>query len=146
MYRAIDLLDAAVDNCPDELWDKEYGGYVYWRLIYHTLASVWLFLARDGFHGNNTELFTSTAGMLSDEYKDKTPDKGVLKRVAEEARNHVKVYFDSIDESILDTEVSFRERKVTVAELIVSTTAHMMYHVGACDAALRDNGGKSVFY
>ena len=144
LYRVLELLNECIDNCPDELWNKEFAGSIYWRRLYHSLASVWLLLGRQGKHGNNTELYSSTAASLRSEYTNKAPHKDVIRQVSTEAKKHVKLYFSEIDETIIDTEILFQGRVVTLAELLVTSIGHLAYHVGQCNATLMAHGAKSI--
>lgn len=36
--RFFSMLEKQIDICPDDLWSRQAGGYIFWQLLLHTLA------------------------------------------------------------------------------------------------------------
>ena len=79
----------------------------------------------------------------------KTPDKALLAEFIAKAQARVTLYLATLtDETLtkLNEGPSARMgREMTHAAVISLIVGHTMYHLGACDAALREHGMPGVF-
>lgn len=144
---AFSLMQQFMDVCPDAIWNKKFGGWPIWQQVYHALNAVDFFISAPGAE--------PVKGLVS-------PDVGSLKAQGEtpvskndmqEFAARVKSAADGYMEALTDADMAEvaegatkrmgREtRHATVMALMVG---HILYHLGSCDAALRENGLKGVF-
>lgn len=139
------LMDA-VKACPDELWNRKAGGDVYWQQIYHCCACA--------------DLFTMPAGASIDMgsqdedvvFLQKPPSKEVSKSELLDYAGRIKAkadaWIDGIDdEALAQPHEGFSARNGSTfenARVLLLLSKHVFYHVGHCDALLREAGGKGV--
>jgi uncharacterized damage-inducible protein DinB len=91
------------------------------------------------------ELPKGASGNLHSQADPNEPHgKELVLDALKKSRDVVVSFFDSFDDADLLKEVNFFGRTITMAQLFIITAAHIQYHVGACDAALRQNGAKAA--
>lgn len=144
---AFSLVDKFLSSCPDEVWSKKFGGWPVWQQLYHPFASVDFFLRPPEapaepplFEEGVAELKVSPA---------QAPDKRTLGEFIAKAQARVTLYAATLDDAALPQRnegPSVRMgREMTHAAVLDLIGAHIMYHLGACDAALREHGLPGVF-
>ena len=141
------LVDKFLETCPDEIWRKKFGGWPVWQQIYHPFASVDFFLRPPEapaepplFEEGVAELRLSPA---------QAPDKRVVGEFIAKAQARVSLYLATLNDETLtklnEGPSARMGREMTHAAVIALIVGHTMYHLGACDAALRESGMPGVF-
>ena len=145
-----EMLEKIIDVCPDELWNKKTSGYVFWHQIFHALYWVHFWL-RD----EKTDFNEPFTGETLYPHLEKTPEKILSKNdlriFCKETKELAEKWVSGKDDSWLNL-LLFREKTPTkmlkdwtYLDAIISQISHLMYHVGHCDAILRENSVKGVW-
>lgn len=144
---AFSLLHQFMDVCPDTIWNKKFGGWPIWQQVYHALNAMDFFIAAPDAE--------SVKGLVSPEVgflkvQGATPvSKADMKAFANLVKTAADGYMDALTDADLATlaegatrRMGRETRHATVMALMVG---HLFYHLGSCDAALRENGLTGVF-
>ena len=141
------LLTQLIDTCPDNIWNETRGGWPFWQQVAHTLAVLNFFTLAE-----NEEPLPAPCDMATLMLKVQGScaiSKDAMRDYAETVRICVDGWLDGLSDSDLvkvHTVLSKKiGRDVTFGAAIAMLASHTCYHVGSCDAALRDNGLPGVF-
>jgi uncharacterized damage-inducible protein DinB len=135
-----------IEVCPEEIWTKKFGGWSVAQQLHHALAAVDLFVRAP----QEKELENSfpEAGDLAS-VAEKIPSREQAARFHAAAKAAADRYTDALSDDVLADRhegASLRMgRDVTHANILVLLAGHLFYHLGACDAALREHGMQGVF-
>jgi hypothetical protein len=140
----LDLIEQEINNCPEKLWEEMFGGDYYWDQICHAVGSVPLFLSLVGSK-ETVELPKGASGNLHQQANPGEPHgKQLVLDALKKSKDIAIAFFDNFDDADLLKEVNFFGITITTAGLFIFMASHIQYHVGACDAALRQNGAKAA--
>lgn len=143
---ALKLYGKFLDICPEAIWQKKFGGWLVSQQYYHALAASGAFLS------------SITGKTLA----DPCPGTGDLRQPnlpapsMENARTLLAtvegtvagLFKDIDDETLLsrnDRLSLLLESDVNNAECLELLASHLLYHLGSCDAALREDGREGAF-
>ena len=140
------LMDQIIDVCPEAVWGKKAGGFVFWQQLYHCFACVDYFLMpKDGAIDAGPQ--GMEIAMLDKEPTAKV-GKEEVRAYAAKMKAKADAWFETMDDESLSLHhEGFSARRggpVSNAMLIAIMSGHSQYHVGGCDVILRDNGEKGV--
>jgi len=149
LARVFGLMDEFLKLCPEEIWAQHFGGWPVWRQFLHAFSAVDFFL-RDENAAATAQPFGADADNLR--VKDSaapTPSKEKMREYMEATQKRVNDYLAALDDAALGqlnkgASARFRQ-EFTHAATIVLLAHHTMYHLGSCDAALRESGRPGVF-
>lgn len=141
------LANKFIEVCPDDVWDKKFGGWPVWQQLFHPFASIDFFLRPQDappspapFEEGVAELKISPAT---------APDKKTVQDFMAGAQARVFAYAMTLDDAALskvnEGPSARMGREITHAGVLALIGSHTMYHLGACDAALRERGLPGVF-
>lgn len=144
---AFALLERFIEVCPEEIWREKSGGWPVWQQAYHALTALDFFVGEVGTP--SAWPFDEDTGRLACGVSDKHLPKAEAARLAKEAKARVEAYLAGLD----DTDLAVPEPRLTAifgadmphAAIIGMLASHTLYHVGSCDAALRNHGLEGVF-
>lgn len=144
---AFSLLERFIDICPDAIWETRFGGWPVWQQAYHALTSIEFFiLAPD--RQPSAALAPGEVGSLA-AVGGAPVARERMKAFAADMKNAADAYLDGLADSSLACKAegaSLRMgRDVTHAMVIILLAGHILYHLGSCDAALREQGRAGVF-
>lgn len=143
---AFSLVGRFTEVCPDEIWNGKFGGWATARQLYHTLTAAEFFTRAPGAAPLPNPC--ADAGDLS-AAEGRIPGKTETEKFFAEVKTVVDAYMDGLDDAALTRRnegVSAAiGRDTTHGNVMVLLAAHTLYHLGACDAALREKGLKGVF-
>ena len=141
------LADAFIDVCPEDIWKKKFGGWPVWQQLYHGFSTVDFFLRPEGAE-QAPALFDHAVGDLSSS-PELPPTKAAMKEYVAKVQARVREYAAGLSDATLaekNTGLSARFGKDLTHSFTLSIIpGHIFYHLGSCDAALRENGHKGVF-
>ena len=147
VQHAFALSNQFVDVCPEEVWGKTFGKWPVWQQLFHAYAAVDFFL-RSADASPETSIFPDGVGDLKTTMDD-APAKLIIKDYFAQAQKRVNDYIATLDDAKLAQKhegLSARfGRDVTHAANVALIASHTMYHLGCCDAALRESGLPGVF-
>ena len=147
--RVFGLTNEFLKVCPEEIWAQNFGGWPVWRQFLHSFSTVDFFL-RDENAAEETPPFGADAGNLR--IKDcgaAVPGKETMREYVQTAQQRVNDYLGALDDAALariNQGASARlGRELNHAATVAMLISHTMYHLGSCDAALRESGRPGVF-
>jgi hypothetical protein len=144
---AFSLMMQFIDVCPDAVWSKKFGGWPIWQQVYHALSAVDFFISAPGAEPVKGLVDPEIGGLKT--VGEKPLDKGALKAFATQVKAAADAYMDALSDEDLTKKAegaSMRMRRETLhATVMVLMIGHILYHLGSCDAALREQGLKGVF-
>lgn len=144
------LLEKFIQVCPEDIWMKNFGGWPVWQQLHHAYISVDFFVAAPGAKPCGG-LTAPEYGNLSEPLSDPSaaPSKEAMKGLAERMKANIQAYTDGLtDDRLPELNQGLEERAplgLSHAATMTMLAAHMLYHLGACDAALRESGRPGVF-
>lgn len=144
---AFGMVEEFLRVCPENIRDKKFGGWPVWQQILHAVSSVDFFLPPSagsteapGFDPEVAQLKTTPATPMP---------KLALEDLLSKTQDKVKKYLATMDDAKLaqkhESLSSYFGRDVIQAEALGLIASHTMYHLGSCDAALREHGLPGVF-
>lgn len=143
---ALQLCDKFWTICPEEVWRKEAGGWPVGQQFYHLLMASSMFLSTFGVEG--IENPDPKAGQLGED-REYCPSKEDAKRFFNSVSIGLNKLLDRLTDAVLlENNLAFSQRlgkEVNNAECLNLMCAHMLYHLGSCDAALRNEGLEGAF-
>lgn len=145
-YRAIwefsfSHVEKFVDICPDDIWARKFGGWPVGEQYFHALTATGMLIASITHKpvANPAPQF----GAL-EKGSDACPDKDVAKAFLMNVMEAGRAMFDALtDADLLKKNEGVSEkfgRSVSNAEVIGLMGGHALYHLGSCDAAMREEG------
>lgn len=143
---SFDLLNQFIDVCPDDLWAEKSGGWPIWQQVYHTVSAVDFFIAYEG----EREPSLAKEGVADlVEVADTVVSKDKIKAACAAAQGHLDQYLAALTDEDLPkrNEGVFANSQwdISHASTLSFIAGHNLYHIGSCDAALRNRGLKGVF-
>ena len=147
VQHAFALVNQFVKVCPEEIWGKKFGGWPVWQQLYHPFSSVDFFLRPAGAH-EEPSIFQPGVGELKESTLE-PPAKLLIEEYFQKVQKRVEDYIAGLDDASLSQKndgLSQRMgRDFTHAGTIALIASHTMYHLGSCDAALREHDMPGVF-
>ena len=136
------LVEADIKNCPDNLWEEKCGGDPYWRQLYHLLCGMRVML---NFPEDAPPQFPlpEEAGRLQGAVITEPHGKDIILKFLEDTKNYLSDYFKRLNDNMLFAETDFYGRTLPLLAVLLISSGHILYHVGVCDAALREKGAKA---
>lgn len=144
---AFSLLQQFMEVCPDEIWNKKFGGWPIWQQVYHALSAVDFFISAPGAEPVKG-LAPQDVGNLS--VIGETPiAKDAMKTFANLVKSAADGYMNALTDAdltmVAEGATKRMGRETLHATIMALMVGHILYHLGSCDAALRENGMKGVF-
>lgn len=141
------LVNEFIKVCPEKVWGQKFGGWPVWQQLYHAFTAVDFFL-RPADAPAEKNPFDDAFGDLKQSAPE-APAKELVKDYVEKAQAKVREYIAGLDDAALSAKnegISARMgRDMNHAGTLALIASHTMYHLGSCDAALRENGMPGVF-
>lgn len=145
--RAYSLLMEYTDVCPEEIWAEKNGGWPVWQQIAHAVWVLDLFVCGDGetmlpapFEADVAR-FNAQGGAVV--------GRAAMKKYAAEVKSRVDAWFARLTDADLSGTNAALSKKIgrdlSYMATVIMLASHSSYHLGSCDAALRDHGLAGVF-
>jgi len=147
---AFGLMDEFLKLCPEDIWAQRFGGWPLWRQFFHSFSAADFFLRAENA-AEAPSPFGADAGNLreKDSAAPTAASKDKVREYMEATQKRVSDYLASLDDAALgqiNKGLSARMgRECTHAGTIALLVGHTLYHLGSCDAALRESGRPGVF-
>ncbi len=137
-----DKLEKAVELCPDDLWGKKVGGFLFWQQIYHTFTAIDFTILEPGDAPTQSLYPIEVGRLLRDEAE--IPAKADILAVAATMKKAFHAWLGGMTEAKLAERNELRSqrfgREINNFHALVLLVGHGQFHVGECDAAFRDHG------
>lgn len=141
------LIEQFIDVCPDEIWGEKFGGWPVWQQIYHALDAIHFFVAAPDA-APVTGPAPQAVGSLA-EQGGAPLSKAEIKAFAQEAKAASDAYMNGLTDELLPQLAEGASKRMgrdtPHAVVMALMSSHLLYHLGSCDAALRQNGLQGVF-
>ena len=145
----LNYLEKDIKNCPDELWEKKFGGDFIWQQMFHVIAGT------AGMMYENMEMpkfpipsevtFLKQVPDMPEPVDYNGPHgKDIMLESLKITRAHINDYFNKLDDRDLFVDTDFLGLKLSLYRKIEIIASHIMYHVGAMDCALREHGAETA--
>ena len=146
--RAWGLMCQFMDTCPDEIWAETNGGWPVWQQVAHTVAVLNFFILE-----NDDDTFVPAPAELGVLMLKEQGQQVVSKEAMKAYGAAVKAAVDARMARLTDADLTRIQervskkigRELTYGAIMVMLASHTTYHLGSCDAALRDHGLPGVF-
>jgi hypothetical protein len=144
---AYSLLTAYMDVCPEDIWAEKNGGWPVWQQMAHTLWVLDMFVCKDGEDMRPAPFDAGTASLKVQ--GGRAVGRAEMKAYAATVKSRVDAWLSALtDADLAGTNPALTKkigRELTYMATIVMLASHSNYHLGSCDAALRDHGLPGVF-
>lgn len=147
---AFRLYGRFLELCPEEIWGETFGGRAVSRQFCHALAATAVYMQSLGAVIENPfpDLLETFAKAAAEELPG-APSRENAAEFLEQLRVSFARLISGIDDAALlkdNAPISaFLEGRITNAGVMEIMTAHLLYHLGSCDAALRSQGIPGAF-
>ena len=146
--RAWGLLAQFMDVCPDNIWAETNGGWPVWQQVAHAIAVLNFFILE-----NDSDTFLPAPDeigvLMLREQGRHLVSRTAMKAYGDDVKGAVDARIAALtdaDLTKLQERVSKKiGRDLSYAAMMVMLASHTTYHLGSCDAALRDHGLPGVF-
>ena len=146
---AFGLMDEFLKLCPEDIWAQRFGGWPIWRHFLHSLTAVDFFLRAENAAETPSPFGADAGNLRVKDSSAATPNKEKMLEYMGTAHKWVNDYLASLDDAALgqiNKGLSGRKgREYTHASTIALLVGHILYHLGSCDAALRESGRPGVW-
>jgi hypothetical protein len=143
---AIQMVEQAVEACPDDLWDDRSDGSPFWHLAYHALFFTDLYLSDDEKSFRARDYHEDKTHFLPGDYGDfggvvGTPERPYTRaQLAEYARYCLgkceEAFARLTDERTLE-RCGFWWYELNVGEFVLNNLRHVQHHAGQLVLLLR---------
>lgn len=145
--QSFNFLARFIDTCPDNIWAEKNGGWPVWQQIYHSLGAVDFFVNASGEEGSPPLISADEAGLRK--VSETTIGQAEIKSAWQAAKEKVDKYVAGLTDADLtkrnDGLYERAKMEMSHAATLSLLGAHGLYHLGGCDAALRNHGLPGVF-
>ena len=146
--RAWSLMCQLMDVCPDEIWAETNGGWPVWQQVAHTVAVLNFFILE-----NDDDTFVPAPAEFGVLMLKEQGQQVVSKEAMKAYGAAVKAAVDARVAKLTDADLTRVQervskkigRELTYGAVMVMLASHTTYHLGSCDAALRDHGLPGVY-
>ncbi len=144
---AFSLAMQFIEVCPDEIWKEKFGGWPVWQQLYHGISVSEFFIVDEGAA---SDAGPCPAGMTLSAVADaQAPSKDAMKTYVQKIKGAVDAWMGKMNDAALPQKHEGASSRMkgdySNANIMVLLTGHLLYHLGGCDAALRQHGLKGVF-
>ena len=141
------MIGKFIDVSTDESWKATSGGFPGWQQVYHAMECVYFFLA-PAQTPERASMYPMDVMLLKD-VSAPVPAKAAMKALCEDADRYADKFFAALgDDDLLKQHEGASARfgrPVTNLDAITIMNGHFMYHLGYCDAILKENGQPTIF-
>lgn len=136
------MLEKMIDQCPDELWNKKHGGFVFWQQLLHAFTGIhfWMRLSNEIF----VEPFSDRKVYpeLDQDPQDELT-KNDLRDYMEKVKRICKSFFENQNDEWLNGS-SVLDNRLKNIDIALMQIRHIQYHVGHCNSILREQNKEAV--
>ena len=134
------MLKKIIENCSDELWNKKVSGYVFWQQLVHAFAGTYGWLREEKLGYVPFSKFNGKYVYIDFENDPEINlKKDDIIKCCTETKDVVQKWFSEKDDNWFLSPWKIYP-KITNLDNTVGQIRHLMYHVGHCEASLREKG------
>jgi hypothetical protein len=137
---AIQMLENAIHDCPEEVWSDQTREPQFWYLVYHTLFFLDFGLSEspNGFAPPAPFGFEEfdPAGVLP----DRVYTKAELQTYLEHCRQKTRAAILGLTDEKARTRFQYFSRNLSILELMLQNVRHVQHHTAQLNLLLRQHG------
>jgi uncharacterized damage-inducible protein DinB len=139
---SIQMLENAIQECPEEVWSDQINFFEYWYIAYHTLF--WL----DFYLSESPQAFTPHAPFTMDEASadeilpERVYSKAELIAYLEFAREKCRTRIASLTDESARQRFVLPHREFSILELHLYNMRHVQHHAAQLNLLLRQRGAQ----
>jgi hypothetical protein len=145
---AIDMLAAAIDACPDTLWDDRSFTPPFWHIAYHTLFYLDLYLSESEEHFTPPAFHRANANFMRDvpfpPYRVDTPavatTKDQLRSYLAHGRDKCRDRIARLTDEEIEMKSPFPWLDFCRGDLLLYNMRHVQHHAAQLNLRLRERG------
>ena len=134
---AIDMLENAIDACPDAVWTDRTHSPEYWYLVYHTLFFLDFYLSESEEGFAPPAPFTLSemdpAGVLP----ERVYSKDEMRRYLNHGRDKCRARILAMTDEVAASPCGFTRRDISALGLLMYNLRHVQHHVAQLHLMLR---------
>jgi len=143
---AVQMLQQAIEACPDDLWDDQTDGSPFWHLAYHALFYADLYLSDDEKAFTAREYHEDKAQFLPGDYREfggvvTTPANAFTRDQLVDYGEHCLRKCEETFEKLTDERAlercGFWWYELNVGEFVLNNLRHLQHHTGQLVLLLR---------
>jgi uncharacterized damage-inducible protein DinB len=134
---AIDMIENAMQACPDELWGDRSQRPEFWYLVYHTLFFLDLYLSESDKGFAPPPPFTLEEMDPEGGLPERPYTREELQTYLEHGRNKCRATLEGLSEEKAQQRCGFWWLDVSVAELMLYNMRHVQHHAAQLNLILR---------
>ncbi|MDR0826593.1 MAG: DinB family protein [Desulfovibrio sp.] len=143
------MMEQQIEVCPDALWNKKAGGFVFWQQILHSVGCAEIYALEDPEPPLSVMSEYSTDVVMLNKEPDTKVSKTKLREVSDRVKKLVLTFLDGLTPQSISGQHERMTRRMgrlqTRQHAAQALIRHCGYHLGGCDAALREHGVKGVY-
>jgi hypothetical protein len=135
------MLERIIAQCPNELWNEVNGGFPFWQQIFHAYESIdyWIRKTEDDYQEPK---YDKDVTFDLDKTCTDFLTKEEIITYAKKIREKVEKYFMDLEgQNLLKSD---NNNKFSHYDIMLCQIRHIQYHIGHCNAILRQNNYKAV--
>ena len=137
-----------IDECPEALWGKKFGGWPLWQQLVHVYGCIDFFVLQEGQQPTPYPCKAVNIGTF-DFPEGEMTDKETMRAYAQTMKAKADAYINGLNDAMLgELNAGFTSRKKEVrthAMTMSILASHAYYHFGTLDADLREHGFKGIY-
>ena len=134
---SIDMLENAINACPENVWGNQPGYHEFWYITYHTLF--WL----DFYLSDSPDNFTPPSPFTLSEFDpegalpEKVYSKKEMLSYLEHGRQKCKKRIETLTDEIANKHFVFGSINLSIEELMFYNMRHVQHHAAQLNLLLR---------
>ena len=133
---AIDMLENAINACPEKVWEGKAGFHEFWYMTYHTLFFLDYYMSGTSEGFAPPEPFTLSELDPSGVLPDRVYSKEEMLIYLEHGRQKSRKVIEALTEDNAHQPCGFK-KDLTVAELYLYNMRHVQHHAAQLNLLLR---------
>jgi DinB superfamily len=152
---AVDMLRAAIEQCPDTLWNDRSEGPPFWQIAYHTLFCLDMYSSPSLKAFKPVAFHVKDANFLAGEYPWLDPPRTIghppvvfskadVLSYLQQCREHCFATLEAMTAERAAERCGFEWYDLSAGELLLLNLRHVQHHAGQLAITLRRRAGIGV--
>lgn len=143
------MLSQYIEVCPENIWVETSGGWPVWQQVYHAINAVPFFTAAPDAAPAAPLIEEKYCGLQGCAPPTIAITREDMKAALAQALQDIEALVAGLDDADLTSRNEGVYQRIgmemTMAGTLALLASHTLYHLGSCDAALRNHGIPGVF-
>jgi hypothetical protein len=136
---SIDMLENAINACPEKVWGNKFEFSEFWYISYHTLFWLDYYLSDDPENFLPPEPFTLGEFDPSGLFPERVYAKDELLKYLEYGRQKCRTRIQLLSDENLQQQLEFGSMKANALEILLYNMRHVQHHSGQLNLVLRQS-------